>query len=130
MQVAGDPDPLRLLGGQHPTAILMPFALEAIEHVVEGGHDAADLVAPADRKALPGPQQVNGVHAPRKPLEWHDRTSQQGCVRRERDREATDDHQRLRCPDRRIDLDRAHEQKHRDPAEESRVDGEDTREER
>ena len=110
--------------------ILVPFALETVEHVVEGRHDAPDLVHALDPKPLPGPQQVHGLHAPHEPLEWHERTSQQEGIRREGDREPSDDYQRLRRPDRRVDLDWAQEQKNRDPAEQPRVYREDTPEER
>ena len=75
-------------------------------------------------------QHVHRVHAPRQPLERPKRAPQQEGVSRERDHEPSDDDQRLRCPDRRIDLDRADEQKHCDPAEQPRVHREDSPEER
>ena len=130
VQVAGDPDPLGLLRGEHPAAVLVPFALEPVEHLIEGRDDAADLVAAPDRKTLARPQQIHCLHAPGELLERHERASQQEGISHDRDREPSEDDQRLRCADRRIDLDRGHKQKHRDRAEEPRVDREDAPEER
>ena len=89
-------DPLGLLRGEHAPAALLALALEPVEHAVEGPDDAADLVVALDRQPLARPQQVDGLHAPRQPLERRERASQQDSVGAQRDREPADDDQRLR----------------------------------
>ena len=72
VQVAGDADPLGLLGGEHAPAALLALALEPVEHPVEGGDDAADLVVAVDLQALTGPQQVDRLHSLGQPLQRGD----------------------------------------------------------
>ena len=50
---------------------------------VEGGDNATDLVAAADRQALARPQQVDGVHALCESLKGRDRAAKQDRVRRQ-----------------------------------------------
>ena len=56
VQVTRDPDAFGLLGGQHAATALTALSLEPVEHAVEGGEDATDLVAAGDGQALTRPQ--------------------------------------------------------------------------
>ena len=77
VQVARDPDPLGLLGGEHTPAALLPFALEAVEHPVERRDHPADLVVADDLQPLPRPQQVDHLHPLRQAPERRERAPQQ-----------------------------------------------------
>ena len=61
--------------------------LEPVEHAVEGGDDAADLVVAAHLQALAGPQQVDHLHPLRQARERRERAPQQHRVHRDRDHE-------------------------------------------
>ena len=82
VQVAGDADPLGLLGGEHAPAALLPFALEPVEHAVESRDDATDLVVADHLEPLSRPQQVDHLHPLRQPPERRERAPQQDRVRR------------------------------------------------
>ncbi len=125
VQVAGDPDAFGLLGGQHAPTALLALSLEPVEHAVEGGKDAADLVAAVDGQALTRPQQIDGLHTLGQPLQGRHHPPQKKCVRDQCDHEPADDDQRLHGCDRRVDLDRTEQQQERDRAEQAGVDGED-----
>jgi hypothetical protein len=56
VQVTRDADPFGLLRGEHAPAALLTLSLQPVEHSIECGEDAADLVAAADGQALTRPQ--------------------------------------------------------------------------
>ena len=99
VQVAGDPDALGLLCGEHPPTALLALALEPVEHPVEGDDDAADLVVADDRQALAGTQQVDRLHPLRQPLEAaRPPVAAEDAFAVNGDHQPSDDDQRLRRP--------------------------------
>ena len=130
VQVAGDADSFGLLRGEHAPAALLALALEPVKHAIEGPDDAADLIVILDIESLAAAQEVDGLHPPRQLPERCDRAPQQQHIRRQSDREADEDDQRLFEFDRCADRYRSGDQQNRDRREQAAVDGEHAPEER
>ena len=130
VQVASDADALGFLGGEDAPAALSALPLEPVEHMVEGDHDAADLVPAQDLETLTGTKQVDPLHSLCKALQRGERASQEDGVGDHGHHQRPHDHEGLRRPDRSIDLDRTEQKQRGENAEQPGVDREHTPEDR
>ena len=62
MEIPRDSHALRLLRGEDAAAALPPLGLEPVEHAVERGDDASDLVVAGHRNPLAGSEEVDHLH--------------------------------------------------------------------
>ena len=103
--------------------------LEPVEHAVERGDDASDLVVARHLKSLAGTEQVDHLHPVRKVRQRRERTPQQNRVHGDREEQSGGDDDRFRQRDRSADGHRRDDQQDRDRRQQSCVDGEDAPEE-
>ena len=105
------------------------LALEPVEHLIEGAHDASDFVVSCDREALAGAKEIDRLHPLSQPLKRRDHPPQEQRVRRHRDYEPRQNYDHLNRPYGVADLHGAGDQQNRDRNQQARVDGQDPPEE-
>ena len=95
VQVLRDPRALDLLGAQDGAAGLAPLVLEPLEHAVEVGRQAADLVGGAARDvgALAGSGEVDAAHRLHQAAHRLEPAAQQDAVEQHDDEDAQRDQQ-------------------------------------
>ena len=130
MEVARDPQPLGLLGRERAAAALAPLRLEPVEHLVEGADDRDHLDAALLGEPLPRPQQVDRPHPLDEPVDGGERRPQQQEVGRQHHDEPDDEVERLHDRDRGVDPAGREREQEDSGEQQSRVDREDTPEER
>jgi hypothetical protein len=89
VQLGGQPPALALLGAHGAPRAVAALALEAIEHVVEGGRQVADLGRRALLgQALPGREGIDAAHEGGEVLERRDGAAHEHEVDEEHDRDS------------------------------------------
>ena len=130
VEVARDPQSLRLLGCQCAAAALATLSLQSVEHLIEGGDRLGHLGAALLDQSLPGLQQVDRSHPLDQPLDGRQRPSQQQKVGDEHRDQADDEVERLDNRERRMNGPRGQHKHERADQQQPRVDREDAPDQR
>src|SRR5687767_7946267 len=107
VEITRDADAFGFLCGEDTASALLAFALEPVEHSIEGDDDTADLILAKDLQTLARAEKVDGLHSLCQALKRRQRSAQEVGIRGQRPYQPQDDDQRLYRLDRSIDLDGA-----------------------